>query len=70
MTTYYYALASRKFLLEEEPLQEVIEERIRNYNEREKEIEKRKAELEARRLEAQKRKEERRKLLGVRDVEQ
>jgi len=38
VTTYYYALASRKFLLEEEPLQEVIEERIRNYNEREKEI--------------------------------
>jgi hypothetical protein len=38
MTTYYYAAASRKFLLEEEPLQEVIEERIRNYNEREKVI--------------------------------
>lgn len=38
MTTYYYAAASRKFLLEEEPLQEVIEERIRNYHEREKVI--------------------------------
>jgi len=38
MTTYYYAVASRKFLLEEEPLQEVIEERIRNYHEREKAI--------------------------------
>jgi hypothetical protein len=38
MTTYYYAVASRKFLFEEEPLQEVIEERIRNYNEREKAI--------------------------------
>ncbi|MGD1903855.1 MAG: MgPME-cyclase complex family protein [Geitlerinemataceae cyanobacterium] len=38
MTTYYYAVASRNFLLEEEPLQEVIEERTRNYHEREKEI--------------------------------
>ena len=31
-------LASQKFLLEEEPLQEVIEERIRNYQERNKEL--------------------------------
>ena len=45
------------------------EEKAKRKAEREKEIEKRKAELEARRLEAQKRKEERRKLLGVRDVE-
>lgn len=38
MTTYYYVLASRKFLLEEEPLNEVIEERKRNYREQNKEI--------------------------------
>ena len=38
MTTYYYVLASRKFLLEEEPFEEVIEERIRNYEEQNKEI--------------------------------
>ena len=38
MTTYYYVLASQKFLLEEEPFDEVIEERIRNYKERNKEI--------------------------------
>ena len=38
MTTYYYVLASQKFLLEEEPFTEVIEERIRNYKERNKEI--------------------------------
>jgi len=45
-------------------------EKAQRKAEREKEIEKRKAELEARRLEAQKRKEERRKLLGVRDVDE
>ena len=38
MTTYYYVAASQKFLLEEEPFEEVIEERIRNYKERNKEI--------------------------------
>jgi len=38
MTTYYYVAASQKFLLEEEPFEEVIEERIRNYREQNKEI--------------------------------
>ena len=38
MTTYYYVAASQKFLLEEEPFEEVIEERIRNYQERNKEV--------------------------------
>lgn len=38
MTTYYYVLASQKFLLEEEPFEEVIQERIRNYKEQNKEI--------------------------------
>lgn len=38
MTTYYYVAASQKFLLEEEPFEEVIQERIRNYEERNKEI--------------------------------
>ena len=38
MTTYYYIAASQKFLLEEEPFEEVIEERIRNYQERSKEV--------------------------------
>jgi Protein of unknown function (DUF2488) len=38
MTTYYYALASQKFLLEEEPIEEVIRERTRHYHEQEKEI--------------------------------
>lgn len=38
MTTYYYVLASQKFLLEEEPIQEVLKERTRDYHEKEKEI--------------------------------
>ena len=38
MTTYYYVLASQKFLLEEEPFAEVLKERTRNYQEREKEL--------------------------------
>lgn len=38
MTTYYYVAASQKFLLQEEPFEEVIEERIRNYKERNQEI--------------------------------
>ena len=36
MTTYYYVAASQKFLLEEEPFEEVIAERIRNYQEQNK----------------------------------
>ncbi|MEM7793799.1 MAG: MgPME-cyclase complex family protein [Cyanobacteria bacterium P01_C01_bin.118] len=38
MTTYYYAVASQRFLLEEEPLDEVLRERRRHYQEQEKEI--------------------------------
>ena len=38
MTTYYYAVASQRFLLEEEPFEEVLKERTRNYSEQEKEI--------------------------------
>ncbi|MEA5533706.1 MgPME-cyclase complex family protein [Crocosphaera sp. XPORK-15E] len=38
MTTYYYVLASQRFLLEEEPLEEVLRERIRDYEEKNKEI--------------------------------
>jgi hypothetical protein len=38
MQTYYYVLASKRFLLEEEPLEEVLNERVRNYQEQEKEI--------------------------------
>ncbi len=38
MKTYYYLLASYKFLREEEDLDEVFNERIRNYHEQEKEI--------------------------------
>jgi hypothetical protein len=38
MQTYYYLLASQKFLLEEEPFQEVLEERYRYYEEQNKEI--------------------------------
>jgi hypothetical protein len=37
MTTYFYVAASQKFLLEEEPFEEVIAERIRNYQEQNKE---------------------------------
>ncbi|WP_425214331.1 MgPME-cyclase complex family protein [Tumidithrix helvetica] len=37
-TTYYFVLASRKFLLEENPLQESLKERQKNYADREKEI--------------------------------
>ncbi|NEQ31964.1 MAG: DUF2488 family protein [Leptolyngbya sp. SIO4C5] len=37
MTTYYFAAASQRFLLEEEPFDEVIKERIRHYQEQEKE---------------------------------
>jgi len=38
MQTYYYVLASQRFLLEEEPLEEVLRERIRYYQEQEKEV--------------------------------
>ena len=38
MITYYYILASQKFLLEEEPLEEVLRERTRDYQEKNKEI--------------------------------
>jgi hypothetical protein len=38
MTNYYYVLASKKFLLEEEPLEEVLRERTRYYQEKKKEI--------------------------------
>ncbi|MEB3227544.1 MAG: MgPME-cyclase complex family protein [Synechocystis sp.] len=38
MTTYYYVLASQKFLLEEEPFEEVLKERRRNYAEKNQEI--------------------------------
>jgi len=38
MSTYYYVLASRRFLIDEEPLEEVLRERRRNYKEQEKEI--------------------------------
>ena len=38
MKTYYYVLASQKFLLEEEPIDEVLRERTRDYHEKEKEI--------------------------------
>lgn len=37
MQTYYYALASQKFLLEE-PIDEVLRERTRNYQDQGKEI--------------------------------
>lgn len=36
--TYYYLVASQKFLLEEEPLDEVLRERTRHYQEQEKAI--------------------------------
>ncbi|MGB3614465.1 MAG: MgPME-cyclase complex family protein [Elainellaceae cyanobacterium] len=38
MPTYYYIAASKRFLIEEESLDEVLEERTRNYHEQEKEI--------------------------------
>jgi hypothetical protein len=38
MQTYYYIAASYKFLREEEALDEVLDERVRNYQEQEKAI--------------------------------
>lgn len=37
MPTYYYVAASQKFLLEDEPFEEVLRERERHYQERSKE---------------------------------
>ncbi len=33
MTTYHFVAASERFLTEEEPLEEVLRERVRNYGE-------------------------------------
>ncbi|MGF1568115.1 MAG: MgPME-cyclase complex family protein [Nodosilinea sp.] len=38
MPAYYYAVASEKFLLEEEPLDEILKERRRHYQEQEQEL--------------------------------
>ena len=38
MTTYFFVAASEKFLTVEEPLEEILRERKRNYNENNKEI--------------------------------
>ena len=38
MTTYYFIAASQKFLTEEEPLEEILKERRRNYKENNKKI--------------------------------
>ncbi|MBW4651477.1 MAG: DUF2488 family protein [Kaiparowitsia implicata GSE-PSE-MK54-09C] len=38
MTTYYYILASEQFLTHDEPLDEVLKERLRFYGEQGKEI--------------------------------
>ena len=38
MTTYFFVAASEKFLTVEEPLQEILKERERNYKENKKEI--------------------------------
>ena len=38
MTTYYFIAASEKFLTVEEPLEEILKERTRNYQENKKEI--------------------------------
>ena len=38
MKTYYFVAASEKFLTVEEPLEEILRERERNYNENNKEI--------------------------------
>lgn len=38
MKTYYFVLASQRFLIEEEPLEEVLQERTRDYLEKQKEI--------------------------------
>ena len=38
MTTYYFVAASEKFLTVDEPIEEILKERIRNYKENNKEI--------------------------------
>ena len=38
MTTYYFIAASQKFLTEEEPLEEILKERRRNYKENNRNI--------------------------------
>ncbi|MCP9886432.1 DUF2488 family protein [Cyanobium sp. ATX 6A2] len=38
MSTYHYVAASERFLTDEEPLEEVLRERVRNYGEQGKEI--------------------------------
>ena len=38
MTTYFFVAASEKFLTVEEPLEEILKERVRNYKENKKEI--------------------------------
>ena len=38
MTTYFFVAASEKFLTDEEPLEEILKERTRNYKENNKEI--------------------------------
>jgi hypothetical protein len=57
MTTYHFVAASERFLCEEEPLEEVLRERTRNYGEQGKAIDfwlvRRPAFLESRDLSAQ-----------------
>ena len=38
MTTYFFVAASEKFLTIEEPLEEILKERVRNYRENNKEL--------------------------------
>ena len=38
MSTYYFVAASEAFLTQEEPLEEVLRERVRDYSEKGKEI--------------------------------
>ena len=38
MTTFFFVAASEKFLTVEEPLEEILKERVRNYKENNKEI--------------------------------
>ena len=38
MTIYYFVAASEKFLTVEEPIEEILKERMRNYKENNKEI--------------------------------
>jgi hypothetical protein len=38
MSTYHFVAASERFLIEEEPLEEVLRERVRNYGEKGQEV--------------------------------